>query len=89
MAAAPVRVGGRFAFYRKTPLWRSRTAPDLAEWDRGRRSLTLTTTTQVPGIIRDLLRPICWTWPGHGIRVVAPDVGGGFGGKASLYPEEV
>ena len=27
--------------------------------------------------------------PGHSVRVVAPDVGGGFGGKASLYPEEL
>ena len=27
--------------------------------------------------------------PGHRIRVVAPDVGGGFGGKGSLYPEEI
>src|SRR4029078_8431309 len=27
--------------------------------------------------------------PGHQIRVVAPDVGGGFGGKGSLYPEEI
>src|SRR5258705_12140139 len=27
--------------------------------------------------------------PGHAIRVMAPDVGGGFGGKASLYMEEL
>jgi carbon-monoxide dehydrogenase large subunit len=27
--------------------------------------------------------------PGNRIRVVAPDVGGGFGGKGSLYPEEI
>ena len=27
--------------------------------------------------------------PGHRLRVVAPDVGGGFGGKGSLYPEEI
>jgi len=87
MAAAPVRVGGRFRFYRKTPLAIENRAC-LAEWDRGRRSLTLTTTTQVPGIIRDLLADLL-DMPGHGIRVVAPDVGGGFGGKASLYPEEV
>jgi hypothetical protein len=25
----------------------------------------------------------------HGVRVIAPDVGGGFGGKASLYQEEI
>ena len=27
--------------------------------------------------------------PGEQIRVIAPDVGGGFGGKGSLYPEEI
>jgi len=27
--------------------------------------------------------------PGHSVLVVAPDVGGGFGGKASLYQEEI
>ena len=27
--------------------------------------------------------------PGHRVRVVAQDVGGGFGGKGSLYPEEI
>ena len=31
-------------------------------------------------------RSIC---PAHRLRVVAPDVGGGFGGKGSLYPEEI
>src|SRR6202045_261000 len=60
----------------------------LAEYDRRRRSLTLTASTQIPGIIRDLLADLLGM-PGHSVRVVAPDVGGGFGGKASLYPEEI
>src|SRR6185437_12314668 len=60
----------------------------LAEWDRGRRALTLTGSTQVPGIIRDLLADLL-DMPGHRIRVIASQVGGGFGGKASLYPEEI
>jgi aerobic carbon-monoxide dehydrogenase large subunit len=87
MAAAPVRVGGRFRFRRKTPaVIENRTC--LAEYDRGRRSLTLTVSTQIPGIIRDLLADLLGV-PGHGVRVVAPDVGGGFGSKASLYQEEI
>jgi carbon-monoxide dehydrogenase large subunit len=87
MAAAPVRVGGRFRFRRKTPaVIENRTC--LAEYDRGRRSLTLTVSTQIPGIIRDLLADLLGV-PGHGVRVVAPDLGGGFGGKASLYQEEI
>src|SRR5690606_35400353 len=44
--------------------------------------------TQVPGILRDSLAELL-DMPGNRIRVIAPEVGGGFGGKASLYPEEV
>jgi carbon-monoxide dehydrogenase large subunit len=87
MAAATARVGRRFRFRRKTPLAIENRAA-IGEWDRGRRALTLTLTTQVPGIVRDLLADIL-ELPGHSIRVVAADVGGGFGGKASLYPEEI
>src|SRR3984893_7228503 len=87
MAAAPVRVGGRFRFHRKAPVAIENRAC-LAEYDRGRRSLTLTVSTQIPGIIRDLLVDLLRV-PGHSVRVVAPDVGGGFGGKGSLYPEEI
>jgi CO/xanthine dehydrogenase Mo-binding subunit len=82
MAAAPVRVGGRFRFHRKTPVAIENRAC-LAEYDRGRRSLTLTVSTQIPGIIRDLLVDLLRV-PGHSVRVVAPDVGGGLGGKASV-----
>jgi len=87
MAAAPIRVGGRFRFHRKTPVAIENRAC-LAEYDRGRRSLTLTVSTQIPGIIGDILADLL-EMPGHSVRVVAPDVGGGFGGKASLYPEEI
>lgn len=87
LAAAAVRVEGRFRFRRKTPAAIENRAC-LAEWDRGRRALTLTTSTQVPGVLRDLLAELL-DLPGHRIRVVAPDVGGGFGGKSSLYPEEI
>jgi aerobic carbon-monoxide dehydrogenase large subunit len=44
--------------------------------------------TQIPGIVCDLLADLL-DMPGHAVRVVAPDVGGGFGGKASPYPEEI
>ena len=87
LAAAAVRVGGRFRFHRKTPVAIENRAC-FAEYDRGRRSLTLIVSTQIPGIIRDLLADLLEV-PGHSVRVVAPDVGGGFGGKASLYPEEI
>ena len=78
MARAMVRVGGRFRFRRKAPVALEPRAC-LAEYDRGRRLLTLTVSTQIPGILRDVLAdPL--QMPGHSIRVIAPDVGGGFGG---------
>src|ERR1700680_4287781 len=87
MPAARVRAGARFRFHRKTPVAIENRAC-LAEYDRGRRSLTLTVSTQIPGIIRDVLVDLLRV-PGHSVRVVAPDVGGGFGGKASIYQEEI
>ncbi len=84
---AAVRVGGRFRMRRKTALAIEPRAC-LAEYEPGRDALTLHTATQVPGIIRDALADALGL-PGHRLRVVAPDVGGGFGGKGSLYPEEI
>ena len=84
---APVRVKGRFRMHRKTALAIEPRAC-LAEYEAGREALTLHSATQVPGIVRDALATAL-DMPGHRIRVVAPDVGGGFGGKGSLYPEEI
>ena len=87
LAGAAVRVGARFRVRRKTPV-AIEARVCAAEYDRGARSLTLHSSTQVPGIIRDALADIL-DMPGHRLRVVAPDVGGGFGAKASLYSEEI
>ena len=86
-ASAPVRVGGRFRMHRKTPVAIEPRAC-VAEYDAGREALTLYSATQVPGIVRDAVSAAL-DIPGHQVRVVAQDVGGGFGGKGSLYPEEV
>src|SRR5262245_8046691 len=85
IAQAAVAVGGRFRFRRKTPMAIESRAC-LAEYRAG--GLTLHSTSQVPGIIRDALVDALGL-PANSVRVVAPDVGGGFGGKASLYPEEI
>src|SRR6516225_3063475 len=86
-AAAPMRVGGRFRMRRKTPMAIEPRAY-LAEYDGGRDALTLHSATQVPGIVRDALATAL-DMPPERLRVIAPDVGGGFGGKGSLYPEEI
>ncbi len=87
MAFAAVRVGGRFRVHRKTPM-AMETRGAVASYDRRTRVLDLCSTTQVPGIVRDALAEIL-SLPGSRIRVSVPDVGGGFGAKTALYPEEV
>jgi carbon-monoxide dehydrogenase large subunit len=50
--------------------------------------VTVWTATQIPHILRFLLAAVTGT-PEHKIRVIAPDVGGGFGGKIGFTPEEM
>jgi carbon-monoxide dehydrogenase large subunit len=49
---------------------------------------TMWSATQVPHILRWMLAAVLGE-PEHKIRVIAPDVGGGFGGKLQVTPEEV
>jgi aerobic carbon-monoxide dehydrogenase large subunit len=49
---------------------------------------TLWSSTQVPHIVRLVLAMVTGM-PEHRLRVIAPDVGGGFGGKLQVTPEEV
>ena len=49
---------------------------------------TLYSATQIPHILRIMLA-LTTGIPEHKIRVVAPDVGGGFGSKLDVYAEEV
>ncbi|EWY38426.1 xanthine dehydrogenase [Skermanella stibiiresistens SB22] len=50
--------------------------------------ITLHTSTQFPHLVRAFLGGVLGI-PESDIRVVAPDVGGGFGAKCEFYPEEV
>ena len=50
--------------------------------------VTLTSSTQVPHILR-LMLAMTLGIPEHKVRVIAPDVGGGFGGKIPVTPEEI
>jgi aerobic carbon-monoxide dehydrogenase large subunit len=60
----------------------------LASFEAATDSLTLWSSTQTPHVVRThLARTI--NFPEHHIRVIAPDVGGGFGLKAHLFAEEV
>jgi carbon-monoxide dehydrogenase large subunit len=59
----------------------------LAEWDAGNRLLTIWTSTQIPHLVRSLVAGIL-NLPENHVRVIAPDVGGGFGQKLQVYVEE-
>ena len=87
MAGAAVVVGDRFRFHRHAGVTLENRAC-LADWNTGAGELTLWSSTQVPGLLREALAELL-DLPAHRLRVVAPDVGGGFGVKSALYPEEV
>ena len=61
----------------------------LADFDSGTNSLTLWTTSQNPHVARLVLTAFIGIAPEHKLRVIAPDVGGGFGSKVYIYPEEI
>lgn len=60
----------------------------LADFDAETGSLTLHMTSQNPHVHRLLLSLASINLPEHKIRVIAPEVGGGFGGKIHHYPDE-
>ncbi len=60
----------------------------MADYNGGTDQLTIWTSTQIPHLVR-LLFSLVTGHPEHKVRVVAPDVGGGFGCKLYLYAEEV
>ncbi len=60
----------------------------VAEYSRGTDEYTLYTTSQNPHVIRLLMCAFVLGLPEHKVRVVAPDVGGGFGTKIFHYAEE-
>ena len=60
----------------------------LAEYNPGSDELTLHTTSQNPHLARLILTAFVQIAPEHKLRVIAPDVGGGFGSKIFVYSEE-
>jgi carbon-monoxide dehydrogenase large subunit len=60
----------------------------VGEYRRGTDEYTLYTTSQNPHVIRLLMCAFVLGLPEHKVRVVAPDVGGGFGTKIFHYAEE-
>ncbi|MFM7251502.1 MAG: aerobic carbon-monoxide dehydrogenase large subunit [Ilumatobacteraceae bacterium] len=57
----------------------------IADYDRATGKLTVYMTTQAPHIIRAAVALVA-ELPEHMIRIVSPDLGGGFGNKVPVYP---
>ncbi|HYS17015.1 MAG TPA: xanthine dehydrogenase family protein molybdopterin-binding subunit [Candidatus Binatia bacterium] len=85
--SAEVVTRGRYYVHRHTgmPL---ETRGVVAHWEGGSGQLTLWSSTQWPHTLRDVLRDVLGLAE-HRVRVIAPDVGGGFGVKQEIYPEEL
>src|SRR6202030_4787055 len=61
----------------------------IAEYNAATGQHTLWTTSQFPHVVRLLMGALVLNIPQHKLRIVAPDVGGGFGVRQFLYAEEI
>jgi carbon-monoxide dehydrogenase large subunit len=61
----------------------------IGDYDTGTQNFTLWNTSQNPHVARLVIAAFVGMAPEHKLRVIAPDVGGGFGSKIFIYPEEV
>jgi carbon-monoxide dehydrogenase large subunit len=89
LAASAVRVERQLVTNRQggNPM-EGRAGVALWEGDRRTGRLTFWSGTQIPHLVRSLLAELLGL-PESRLRVVAPDVGGGFGTKAVFYPEDL
>jgi carbon-monoxide dehydrogenase large subunit len=87
LAESDVVVEDRFRINRVTGLPMEGRAI-VAQWRPGARSLTVHSSTQVPHLVRKQLAESL-VLSESDIRVVASDVGGAFGLKLGIYPEDV
>ena len=61
----------------------------LGVYDPADEHYTVWTTSQNPHVARLVMSAFYNVAPEHKLRVIAPDVGGGFGSKIYIYPEEI
>jgi carbon-monoxide dehydrogenase large subunit len=87
LARAPLTVEASFTSGRVTALPIEGRAT-LAEWDRREARLTVYVSTQVPHLVRTTIADVVGIRE-DAVRVIAPDVGGGFGLKCVVGREEL
>jgi len=86
LASAPHVLRERFATQRYAGM-PMETRGVIASYEE-RSGFTLYSSTQVPNGVKTNLQTALGL-PENGIRVIAPDLGGGFGVKLQIYPEEI
>lgn len=86
-AAAPIRLRRQFRMNRHATVTLEGRGC-VAHWDRRTEELVVYLSTQGAHVMRIGIAQSLGL-PEHKVRVIAPDVGGGFGGKNRLMPEEV
>ncbi|HZS78154.1 MAG TPA: molybdopterin cofactor-binding domain-containing protein [Ktedonobacteraceae bacterium] len=60
----------------------------VADYRKAGKSLTVWSSSQIPHLLRNILAALVGL-PQHQVRVIVPEVGGGFGCKLNIYPEEM
>jgi carbon-monoxide dehydrogenase large subunit len=60
----------------------------VAEYRKADKTLTIWSSSQIPHLLRNILAAQVGL-PQHQVRVIVPEVGGGFGSKLNVYPEEI
>jgi len=60
----------------------------VAEYRKSDKTLTVWSSSQIPHLLRNILGALVGL-PQHQVRVIVPEVGGGFGCKLNIYPEEM
>ncbi|HZX68015.1 MAG TPA: molybdopterin cofactor-binding domain-containing protein [Candidatus Elarobacter sp.] len=85
-AAADVKVKQRIVNQRVAPV-PIEPRSMVANYDAGMQQLTMYSATQIPHLLRTQLAVVLGL-PENKIRVIAPEVGGGFGAKLNVYAEE-
>jgi carbon-monoxide dehydrogenase large subunit len=87
LAAAPIRLHRRLRLNRQATVSMEGRGV-LAYWDRRLDELVVYLSTQ-GGQVKRLALSRMLGVPEHKVRVIAPDIGGGFGGKNRIMPEDV
>jgi len=87
LASAPIRLHRRLRLNRQATVSMEGRGV-LAYWDRRLDELVVYLSTQ-GGQVKRLALSRMLAIPEHKVRVIAPDIGGGFGGKNRIMPEDV